>query len=369
MPMGLVIVLSVFLIASVSTMVDSIDLTITTIYAYTRYFTYAVPQRVTQRVPADQIAIIRRDPRTDRVMEASVFFTNIKTVFGRFPFVVLGVSDENRDYLMKRVGTEVLPGGRLPADGMPEAVVSEPIAENKHIKVGDIIAGPTDSGGISGSPVPVRLVGLLRGPIWIAFTSKEFCDNTFLTAPRSTVFTTKKPGDLLRLNEELMPALHKDRGRLSPMRVQLLSNQNLVRELQESLSSMYLIMGVVNGMVIFVIALMSGMLSNIYFTQRIAEFAVLAAIGYQRSALILRVVGETLLLTLAGWICGGIVTMLALNILKGALFEPRGLIINPYDLFAYEYTIPIPFFITLFAVVTIAVRLVRLDPVSIIERR
>ena len=299
--MGFVIVLSVFLIASVATMVNSIDLTISTIYGYTNYYTYAVPQRVTLRVPPDQLAVIRKDPRTDRTIDASIFFTSIKTVFGRFPFVVLGVTDDNRDYLMKRVGTELLPGGRMPAEGMPEAVLSEPIAANKRVKVGDIIASPNDPGGISGSPIPVRLVGILKGPIWIAFTSKSFVDMTFLTSPRSVIFTTKKPGDLLALNDDLMPTQHRDRGRLSPAKVQLLSRQNLIYELRDSLSSMYLIMTIVNGMVIFVIALMSGMLSNIYFTQRLAEFAVLAAIGYQRSQLLWRVVGETLLLTLAGW--------------------------------------------------------------------
>lgn len=367
--MGFVIVLSVFLIASVATMVNSIDLTITTIYGYTRYFTYAVPQRVTQRVPPDQLKIIKADPRTDRVMEASIFFTNIKTVFGRFPFVVLGVTDDNRDYLIKRIGTSVLPGGRLPADGMPEAVISEPMADNKKVKVGDLIASPTDEGGISGSPVPVRLVGILKGPTWIAFTSKSFCDSTFLTTPRSTVLTTKNPNDLMALNNDLMPALHRQNGRLNPAKLQLLSYQSLVRELKDSLSSMYLIMAVVNSLVIFVIALMAGMLSNIYFTQRIAEFAVLAAIGYQRTRLIGRVIGETLLLTLAGWVVGAIVTNIALTYLKDALFTPRGLLINPHDLFAYEYTIPIPISITVFAVATIAWRLVRLDPVSIIERR
>ena len=369
LPMGFVIVLSVFLIASVATMVNSIDLTITTIYGYTKYFTYAIPQRVTQRVPEDQLKIIRADPRVDRVMEASIFFTNIKTVFGRFPFVVLGVTEDNRDYLMQRMGTSVMPGGRLPAEGMPEAVISEPMAENKQVKVGDLIASPTDEGGISGSPVPVRLVGILKGPSWIAFTSKSFCDSTFLTTPRSTVLTTKNPADLMALNNDLMPATRKLEGKLNPAKLQLLSYQSLVKELRESLSSMYLIMAVVNSMVIFVIALMSGMLSNIYFTQRIAEFAVLAAVGYQRSQLIMRVVGETLLLTFAGWVMGAIVTNFALAYLKDALFAPRGLIINPHDLFAYEYTVPIPICITLFAVATIAWRLIRLDPVSIIERR
>jgi len=368
LPMGFVIVLCVFLIASIATIVNSIDLTILTIYGYTRHYTYVIPQRVTQNVPPDQVAIIKKDPRIDRVMNAGVFFTNIKTVMGRLPFVVLGVEGKDQEYLLKRVGTGLV-SGRLPADGMPEAVLSEPLVQNKRIKLGDLVAGPTDEGGISGSPVPVRLVGILKGPTWIAFTSRSFCEQTFLTSPRCVVFTTKEPGDLFSVNQELMPAGRKAEGKLAASKVQLLSFQNLVRELRDSLSSMYLIMAVVNGTVIFVIALMSGMLSNIYFTQRIAEFAVLAAIGYQRARLIWRVVGETFLLTIIGWILGALVTLVLLSYLKTAVFEPRGLIINPRDIFAYKYTIPIPLCITAFAVATIALRLLRLDPVTIIERR
>lgn len=369
LPMGFVIVLSVFLIASVATIVRSIDLTILTIYGYTKHYTYVIPQRVTRLVPEDQVKIIKNDKRVDRVMNSSVFFVNIKTVMGRLPFVVLGLEPPDRDYLLKRVGTEVLPGGRLPAEGMPEAVLSEPLARNKKVKVGDIIASPTDEGGISGSPVPVRLVGILKGPTWIAFTSKSFCDATFITTPRSVLFTTKNPKDLFAINQELMPSGNRAKGKLNPAKVSLLSFQNLVRELRDSLTSMYLILAIVNGTVIFVIALMSGMLSNIYFTQRIAEFAVLAAIGYQRTRLIARVVAETALLTLLGWVIGGIIAIAVLSYLKDTVFEPRGMIINPRDFFAYRYTIPIPVSITVFAVATIALRLMRLDPVTIIERR
>ena len=111
------------------------------------------------------------------------------------------------------------------------------------------------------------------------------------------------------------------------------------------------------------------MLSNIYFTQRIAEFAVLAAIGYQRKRLIWRVIVETFLLTLMAWIVGAVVSYFFLTYFKTAVFEPRGLLIDPADPFAYKYTIPIPFAITLFAVFTIAYRLMRFDPVTIIERR
>ena len=368
LPMGFVIVLCVFLIASIATMVNSIDLTILTIYGYTRSFTYAIPQRVSLRIPDDQVKIMQADPRIDRVFEGSVFFTNIKTVMGRFPFVVLGVTKDNRDYLLKRINTKLI-AGRMPAEGMPEAVLSEPIAQNKKVKVGDLIAGPTDAGGISGSPVPVRCVGILKGPVWFAATSKSFCDQTFITTPRTVIYTTKKPEDLFAVNADMLPNQRKEQGKLNATKLNLLSYKNLVAELRDSLSSMFLIMGVVNGTVIFVISLMSGMLANIYFTQRISEFAVLSAIGYRRSALIGRIVAETALLTTIGWAVGAIVTVAFLTFFKTAVFEPRGLIINPQDLYAYKWTIPIPFAITAFAVTTIAYRLMKLDPVSIIERR
>jgi ABC-type antimicrobial peptide transport system permease subunit len=215
----------------------------------------------------------------------------------------------------------------------------------------------------------VKCVGILRGPVWVAVTTKSFCDTTFLAAPRSTVYTTKNPADLMAVNDVMQPQSDRTAGKLAPAKAMVLSRQNLISQLRDSLSTMYLIMAVVNMTVIFVIALMSGMLSNIYFTQRIAEFAVLAAVGYQRTQLVGRIIVETALLTLLGWIVGAVVTYLFLSYFRESLFEPRGLFIDPLDRFAYAYTIPIPISITLFAVGTIALRLMRFDPVTIIERR
>lgn len=367
-PMGFVIVLSVFLIAAVATIVDSVDLTILTIYGYSRRFTYIVPQRTTLRVPDDQVKVVKTDPRTERTMEGSIFFTNIKTVMGQLPFVVVGLDRDDRNYLLERLGARLVTG-RMPAEGMPEAVVSQPIAENKRLRIGDQIAGPEDAGGIAGAPVPVRCVGIVSGPAWFAFSSRTFVDGTFLAMPRCLLFTTRDPEALMGLNAALQPPGKGKRGKLDPTKVRVLSYQNLVRELRESLSSLYLIMGIVNGTVIFVIALMSGMLTNIYFTQRLTEFGVLSAMGYPRLRLLRRIVSETFLLTLIGWIVGGFVTYGVLSVFKETLFRPRGLIIDPLDWFAYRYTVPIPLAITVFAVATIGYRLWRLDPVSVIERR
>ena len=368
LPMGGVIVLSVFLIASVAILANSIDLTVRTIYRYTEFFTYVIPQRQNRSVPEDQKALVAKDPRIERVIDGGIFFANIKTVMGRLPFVVLGVEDEDRDYLMKRMGTQLI-AGRMPEEGMPEAVLSEPLAENKKLKLGDTVAGPMDEGGISGAPVPVKLVGIMKGPVWLAFTSKSFCTANFLLNPRCVLYTWKSTSDRDALNSAMMPAKNKASGKLSPRQVQLVSKETLITEVRDSLESMYLIMEVVSGAVIFVIALLSGMLANIYFTQRLSEFGVLAAIGYSRTKLILRVLLETSLLNTVGWFVGAALSVAGLTYLRDAVFRARGLFIDPYDVWGYLHTLPVPVCITIFSVATIALRLLRLDPVTIIERR
>ncbi len=250
----------------------------------------------------------------------------------------------------------------MPHPGQAEAVVSEGLVRNKRLKLGDVVASPTDTGTIVTVPVPVRLVGILKGPTWIAFTSKQFADAALPLVPHSLLVTTKPGVSQLAFGDALFKSLPR-------ARVEVFAFNNLVRTLRQSLASMYLIMHLVNGTVIFVVALMAGMLSNIYFTQRITEFATLAAIGLRRSTLVWHAVSETAILTSLGWVAGVFVNWAILGFLRGRVFEPRGMLINPSDPLSYVNTLPIPVMITLFAVATISYRLSHLDPVTIIERR
>ncbi len=361
MPLGFVIVLSVFLIASVVTIVNSIDLTVLTIYSYTRAFTPIIPRSGRLRVDPDIAAQVRKMPQVDRAIDTSGFFFSVNTVFGPFPFICLGVTPNDRDYLLQRAGDRLV-SGRMPAPGQPEAVVSEGLVRNKKLHIGDMIARPTDTGTIATVPVPVKLVGILKGPTWIAFTSQEFVDAALPLFPHSILVTSKTPSGQVALGDILYKSLDK-------IRVQVFAFNSLVKTLRDSLASMYLIMHLVNGMVIFVVALMAGMLSNIYFTQRITEFATLAAIGLRRSTLLWHAVSETAILTTLGWAVGVLVNWSILSVMRGRVFEPRGMLINPSDPYSYLNTLPIPVIITLFAVATISYRLSHLDPVSIIERR
>jgi predicted lysophospholipase L1 biosynthesis ABC-type transport system permease subunit len=275
------------------------------------------------------------------------------------PFVVFGMTPEARPEIARRCGLRLLTG-RFPNDGAPEVTLSEEIARNRKLKIGDVVLKPDSED--SYSLIPMRLVGTFEGPVWLAMRSEKFIRENFPVAPKGLLVVAADADRQGALDHSLEKAVDKSRARVW-------TYHGLVRETQDALSSLYLIMGVVIGIIVFSIAFLTGMLTSIYFTQRLPEFATLAAIGYQRSGLLARVLGETVLLCGIGWALGSGLTLIVLLTIKSIIMYPRGLLLNPFDLAAYRFTIPLPVTIALFALMAIGRRLKQLDPVAIIERR
>jgi ABC-type lipoprotein release transport system permease subunit len=248
------------------------------------------------------------------------------------------------------------------AEGQPEAVISDDVAKNLGLHVGDTISRPESQD--SYAPIPIKLVGLLHGPVWLGLTSKALVDTYspinftgYLAFARTT-----RPEDQRRLDDAIERVVDKGKGRVWRF-------SGLVRETKSALSNLYLIMNLVIGIVVFAISFVCGLLSNIYFTQRLPEIAMLSAIGYARSRLLRRALGETLCLCLLGWLLGIGMTALLLKVIQVVALTPKGLLLDPVDLRAFAMTLPLPVTITLFALCTIGLRLASLDAVSIIERR
>jgi putative ABC transport system permease protein/lipoprotein-releasing system permease protein len=210
--------------------------------------------------------------------------------------------------------------------------------------------------------VPMKLVGTFEGPVWLALSSRAFIEANFPVSPRIRLVVA----DSISRQGELDHALER---KIDKARARVWTYHGLVNETREALSSLYLIMNVVIGIIVFSIAFLVGMLSSIYFTQRLPEFATLSAIGYQRSGLLARVMGEISLLCTLGWFLGSALTFVILTVIKAWVMYPRGLLLNPLDWSAYQYTLPLPLAIIAFSVVAVWNRLRTLDPVSIIERR
>lgn len=358
LPVAFVIIVAVALVASVVTLVNSIDLTVMTMYGYQRHFSAITPRNALELSP-EIASSARSDPRVAGFYPTRPAFTVVKTIFGKMPFVIFGLNPEARHDLMSRCGLK-LTTGRLPAEGKPEVALHVDIARNRHLNIGDIVLKPSSED--SYAAVNTRLVGTFDGPVWLAVTSEKFIEENFPVSPKGYVVVAHTEAEQRQLDRALDNKLDKARCRLW-------TYASLVRDTRDALSSLYLIMNVVIAIIIFSIAFLTGMLANIYFMQRLPEFATLAAIGYQRHGLIRRALAETGLLCVLGWLLGSALTVGILLTIQEIIMRPRGLLLEPFDVSAYRYTIPLPAAICLFAIWPISRRLRSLDPVSIIERR
>ncbi|MBC7527585.1 MAG: hypothetical protein H7308_08545 [Chthonomonadaceae bacterium] len=358
LPLVMVVSLAVILIASVVTIVRSIDLTVYTLYGYNRYLTGLTPRNVLA-IDEEAEAKIKKLPQVLLYAPAHSYQTQIKTIFGKMVFPVFGLEAEARTLLLERCGV-TLSEGKMPKESEAEAVIPEDVAKNIGVKVGDTLLGPELEDQYA--PITVKLVGLLRGPVWVGLTSKSVVDqNSPFTWQGALVFA-KTPALQRELDAEIVRLVPKSKARVWTFAV-------LQRETRNALQNLYLILDLIVAIIVFAIAFVCALLSNIYYTQRLPEIGTLAALGFTRAQLLRRSFGETAWLCGLGWLIGVTLTVTLLMSIKAVVLSPRGLLLDPVDWLALLFTLPLPIAITLTALVTVSLRLKALDPVSIIERR
>lgn len=357
-PLGLVLLLAVLTIAGVIALLNSIDRTILKIYDYNRYFA-AITPRGSERLDPALEQLVRRSPLVGEIFTTNVCFMTVQTIVGKMPFVIFGLRQPELPRMAAYCQLR-LAQGRYPAPGAPEVILSEPLLKNKNLKIGDILLSPLVPDQYA--PVPARIVGVLKGETWLALTSYEFVQAHFYPPLENLLVFAKEARKQPALDRWISLQLKGKQARVWIY-------QGLVEETQRSFRNLYFIIRIVVLVISLMLAIMMGLLSNIYFQQRVVEFGLLQAIGLTRRSILKRVSMETTVVVLLGWTLGLILTFGVLTLGKAYVMAPRGLYLEPLDSVAYRYTIPVPVMMLLFAIGTIAWRLRRFDPVAIVERR
>lgn len=350
--------LAVVTIACVVALLNSIDRTILKIYDYSRFFG-AITPRGSERLDPRLQAIVQRAPGLGKVYITSVCSMNAQTIVGKMPFVLFGLKSDEMRFLAERCQLK-LKEGRFPHEGQPEAILSETLAKNKKVGVGDVILSPLTPDQYA--PIPVVVVGILEGETWLAMISYDFVRMNFYPPLDNLLIFAENPRDQPKLDRWLRDTFKGERARVW-------TYGELVEETHKAFRNLYFITGVVVTVISVMLAIMMGLLANIYFQQRLVEFGLLQAVGFTRRALLKRVTTETVIVVMLGWLAGAVFTYGVLWVLKLYIMEPRGLYLKPLDWIAYQYSLPVPLAVLIFALFTIGWRLRTFDPVAVVERR
>lgn len=359
-PLTAVIVMAVLLVSGIVSMMDSIPLSIRTIYGYMRY-----SLGITPRGDASMTPVIKRKIETsapvpiDRIMVCRASAAEVRSIVGKWPFVVLGLEQGDMRYYLGRMSVTKL-DGRLPLPGKPEALISEPVARNLGLKLGSALLSPDKAEYYS--PNVVRIVGIARTEQWLMLTSVEYHRRYHFPPIDVLLVFARNLEDQARLDRW---AVKQFKGQ----RAQLFVYEELDKNTNEMFDILYRILNVVIGMLVLVITVMMAMLMNIYQSQRVQEFGLLQALGYTKRALMTRVVRETAFVVLGGWILGLLCAFGLLNVVRAVLMDPRAFALDTVDRTAFLYTVPIPIAIMFAATYTVFLRFRRFDPVGVVERR
>jgi len=277
-------------------------------------------------------------------------------------FTFYGVSENDLPALLDLYGVYVKEG-RLPNPRSNEIVLSEAVALNRGLRLGDTVGRPVNELDTS-IPTEMMVVGIL-GPSdgWMGFASYEYLANHELYSTRLetllVVSTAGKKGELDDWLEKNVSSAQTN--------VRTYDTQN--RELQEATRGTLLLFAGLESIIAIIAATALAVLNYIFFAQRREEFGVLHAMGRSRVWLILRAAGETISAVTAAWLLGALVCVIGLVLAQANIFGPKGVSLDFTNLAPWLFTLPIPIAVLIASAGVVAWLLFRLDPVSIIERR
>jgi hypothetical protein len=329
---------------------------------YTReyeYWTVIFPKRET-RVSPDTIGRIARHPDVARVIDSRNCVVRMRALIAYVPYQFRAMKREEMESLMGLCSAR-LKEGRLPSPGTNEVALHDSCMRANGWKLGQEFG--LDVQEDDWMPGRFRVVGILDGPAPVGFASYEFLNSPllYLYSPKlwERVIVVAKPGRQEALNRYLR----------SLPDVKAWDRARAVQEVSDWFDRLILILNFVSILLIAVVSLVVGLINNIFFAQRMDEFAILLAIGHTRRSLVFKVVLESAGLMTLAWAGGVGIAIGTLEAFRLTVLEPRGIAMPVLQGTPIAVSALLPAVAQLFASVTVAGRLRRLDPVSIIERR
>jgi ABC-type lipoprotein release transport system permease subunit len=314
-------------------------------------------------------AQVRTHPTVSQVIPAVELELAVQVPPLGWPISVYGVSESDLQTLIDLYGVQVKEG-RLPRPHANEVVLSEAVALNRDLYVGDRIGQPTDKDD-NDIPTEMVVVGILSRPsqdrgendLWLGFASHEYLTSHELYASHPVhLLVIPNNGQKAEMDAWL-------REEVNPELVEAYTFEWMKANYRALVLIQLAVFGLVEIVIAVVAAVALAVLSYTFFAQRQQEFGVLHAIGRSRPWLVLRTVWETASTVTIAWLLSALVCGMGLVGVQLGLYAPRGLSLNFLNPAPWLFTLPIPVAVVAVSTGLVAWMLRRLDPVSVIERR
>ncbi len=359
LPVAVVIVLAVFAVSTTASLTGSM------IFSWQRgwllpYQRYALVQALAGPLPEEWLRPLIRGGTVRRVLPLASASIRYVGLFGSEPRPVLGLRSSDAPLFLRHTGLTLV-GGRLPREGEEGIALHEDLLRSRRLRVGDVVGR---AAGEDFLPGRFRVVGILAGPYPLAVA-----DYAGLRAAAGLTAARGQTAALLFARRGREAEVETYLAGLPRSLAQVYTYRGQSRLFEREMANINSLIWILNLITVSTMALAVALLNLVFFRQRMAEFGLLAALGFRRSFLLRRVTGEVLGITALAWGVGLLLATGILGLIARLYYAPRGIILVGVDERALTLTLPIPVLIVAFSLAAVAWQLARLDPVTILERR
>jgi hypothetical protein len=307
------------------------------------------------------LAFTSRMPGTKLVKRDAYSNLDINLLAGNAQFDLYGVDQPGMTSLLSLYGDHVI-AGRLPHQNANEIAVSEEVARSRHVWVGGRLGNSFDE--LDQLPDAFTVVGIIRGPTRLGVIPIDYMTQHYLFERRyEGLIVVPQPGHEQAVHDQVEKAIGNTAFRAFDWPYIKGKIDSLIANLDAINHFLVLLVTIVLSLVV-------GLLNNLFFRQRMNEFGLLAAVGYSRWGLIRRVASESFGVTLTAWALGVGLAIVVLSWFNNVFIVPHGLLMNIFDWNVLLLdTLPIPLMVFFFGMTTGGWQLLRMDPITIIERR
>jgi len=280
---------------------------------------------------------------------------------------IYGIAQADLPALLDVYGVDLVQG-HLPEPRTNQVVLSQALAHNRGLRVGDALGRSYHTREDDDLPVELRVAGILSArpdgqDLWTGFASLEYFRSHELIAARPERWLVVPARDQkAALDAWLIETVESPQTSVRTF-------DRLYKAQRLGLVAFMAILGILEGLIAVVAAAALAVLSYTFFIQRKSEFGVLHAIGHSRRRLVRRTLGESAGAVGLAWIVGAGLCLIGLLGMQAWLYAPKGFTIDVLNPILWAFTLPLPVATITVGTMLIARMLRKLDPVAVIENR
>jgi hypothetical protein len=362
-PIALVQALVTALLVAIITPTNIFETTSDAYVRVLRQFTTVTP-RARNDFDATLERVLDGNPALERRARAKALWITTPMIVGEAYAPLLALEPAEQGEFLRRVGNRLV-AGTMPEPGTDGAVVHVAVLRARGLSIGESfgqLLDPEDA-----TPGKFTVVGEVDGPSRVGLVDLAYTSIPDFVLARRESFQViyAKPGRKAESDRFLRDAKTGDGGPA----FRVVDEEFVRRRVEKTMANLPILIGFLTGAVSIIVALVTALLNVISFQARVDEFGLFLAVGHRRARLTRKLALETGITSTIGWTFGLALGVGLLAVYRHVALEPKGILMRLLDARPLVFSLAVPALSAGVSALVLAVRLHRMDPVAVIQRR